>query len=161
MKTSMSDPQVWHDFWQAFLDQLARGESPPADRYPDWYFGDNPALADELGELVLAGVKTATCTLLLEFQRAAEPLPQVGERSIITRYNGQPLGIIETTSVEVLPFEQVSAEFAFAEGEGDRSYASWRAGHVRYFTRRCQELGEAFDPGMAVVCERFRLLFPR
>lgn len=53
-------------FWQAYLENLPPAEQPPAERYADWYFGDNPALADELAALVLAGVKTATCTLLLE-----------------------------------------------------------------------------------------------
>lgn len=146
-------------FWQAYLENLPPAEQPPAERYADWYFGDNPALADELAALVLAGVKTATCTLLLEMEREGTPLPQVGERAIITRFDGQPLGIIETTSVEVLPFDQVSADFAHAEGEGDRSYASWRAGHERYFGRRCQLLGLAFSPGLPVVCERFRLVY--
>lgn len=156
----MTDSPQLLGFWQAYLNSLPAGVQPPHGRYPHWYFGDNPALADELGELVRAGIKTATCTLLLEMQQAGEPLPRQGERAIVTRFDGQPLGIIETTRVEIMPFNQVSPEFAYAEGEGDRSYASWRAGHERYFTRRCQALGVAFAPDMPVVCERFRLIFP-
>ena len=35
---------------------------------PRWAFGDNPALADELLALVLAGKKTATCGALWQYE---------------------------------------------------------------------------------------------
>jgi uncharacterized protein YhfF len=56
----MNDPI--QQFWQAFVRSAAappgvRAEIvPPADG-----FGDNPALADELGQLVYDGLKTAKC----------------------------------------------------------------------------------------------------
>ena len=48
------------------------------------------------------------------------------------------LCIIETVQVDVMPFEQVSAEFAAIEGEGDGSLAYWRQAHLEYFTRECE-----------------------
>lgn len=37
-----------------------------------WQFGDSPELADELIQLVLSGIKTATCRSRASFQREYE-----------------------------------------------------------------------------------------
>ncbi len=49
-------------------------------------------------------------------------LPSVGDYSIILSSEDVPLAIIQTVKVEVLPMNEVSEEFAIAEGEGDRTY---------------------------------------
>jgi uncharacterized protein YhfF len=84
--------------------------------------------------------------------------PRVGDIEIIIDWQGEPLAVIELTEVRVLPFEEVDATFAYDEGEGDRSLATWRAGHWRYFSRECARLGREPTPTMPVVCQRFRLL---
>jgi uncharacterized protein YhfF len=53
----------------------------------------------------------------------------------------------------------VDAEFAAAEGEGDRSLAFWREAHWSYFGRVCEKLGRERSRRMPVVCERFRVVF--
>jgi uncharacterized protein YhfF len=58
----------------------------------------------------------------------------------------------------VLPFDDVTAEFAAIEGEGDGSLAYWREAHIDFFTRECQRLGRTFDLRMPVVCEQFRVV---
>jgi uncharacterized protein YhfF len=112
-------------------------------------FGDSPALADELLELVLAGRKTATCWAVSEGDKGVE----AGKRWIVKDGRGRPRAILETVEVERRRFEGIDERFAFDEGEGDRSLAYWRRAHTNYFTRR----GE-FHPGMEVYCERFRLV---
>ena len=112
-------------------------------------FGDSPALADELLELVLGAKKTATCWAASEGDKGVE----VGKRWIVKDGQGRPRAILETVEVERRRFEGVDKRFAFDEGEGDRSLAYWRRAHTDYFTRR----GE-FQPGMEVYCERFRLV---
>lgn len=57
-----------------------------------------------------------------------------------------------------LVLDEVSAEHAYSEGEGDRSLASWREIHERYW-RHHSENPRGFEPDMPVVCERFRLLY--
>ena len=52
-------------------------------------------------------------------------------------------------------------EFAAAEGEDDGSLESWRRGHWAYFGRECARIGRDPDAGMPVVCESFRVVFPR
>ncbi|KJV11014.1 ASCH domain-containing protein [Elstera litoralis] len=113
-------------------------------------FGDSPELADELLELVLRGVKTATCGALRDYGEA-EPMPQVGRRDVVLDGAGRPACVIETTEVTIQRFCDVDNAFAIAEGEGP--YEAWRSGHRAYFARN-----GGFDPEMPLVCERFRLI---
>lgn len=128
---------------------------------PSWSFGDSPALADQLLGLVLDGVKTGTSTALAELTHADEPLPVKGDLSIVLDGAGRPGALIRTTRVETVPFDAVDAEFAAAEGEDDRSLASWRVEHETYWRRVLGPLGEEFAADMPVVTERFELLYPR
>jgi uncharacterized protein YhfF len=111
-------------------------------------FGDGPALADELLELVLKGVKTATCSTEDE-PNTSTP----GERWIVLDGRGTPRCVIESLEVTYRRFGEVDATFAREEGEGDRSLAYWREAHRRYFGR----LGK-FSEDMMLMCERFRLV---
>lgn len=124
---------------------------------PTWSFGDNPELADSLLDLVLSGRKTGTSTALVEFEQGDEPLPVKGDLSIITDSAGHPRALLRTTEVQTMAFDQVSADFAAAEGEDDLSLESWRTEHEKYWRR---VLG-TFDSDMPVVTERFELLYPR
>ena len=70
---------------------------------------------------------------------------------------GRPACVIETVVVEIVPFEDVSAEFA--AGEGEASLESWRRAHWAYFGRECARLGREPTPTMPVVCERFKVVY--
>jgi uncharacterized protein YhfF len=145
-------------FWQVYLNTLPPGSSAPAT-YQAWYFGSSKDMAAELGELVRTGVKTATCSLLWEHELAGDRLPELGELSIITDWDGHPLCIIETVEVQIRAFDEVDGQFAYDEGEGDRSLASWRVDHWTYFSSICNSLGRKVSESMPLVCERFRLVF--
>jgi uncharacterized protein YhfF len=146
-------------YWQAYLDILPGDHPHRGASYTAWGFGDNPALADELGQLVVEGTKTATASLAQEYDSDTEPLPAVGDLSIILDGNGAPLCIIETTEIRIVPFGQVDPQFAYDEGEGDRSLAFWRSEHERYFGRVCERIGCTVSDDLRVVCERFRVVF--
>jgi uncharacterized protein YhfF len=122
------------------------------------WFGDTPALARELGELVARGVKRASAGLAWEWEADGDPLPQVGDVEIVVDWSGTPLAVVEVTDVRILPFGQVDDAFARDEGEGDGTLAGWRNAHGRYFGRACRRLGREPSETMPVVCRRFRLL---
>lgn len=154
------------DFWEAARGHAGLGDiavvggvSAAAGVAPAaWAFGDNPVIADELVALVLAGTKTATSSALADYQGEGSRLPEVGELSIILDGAGHPAALIRTTEVEIVAFGDVSADFAAAEGEDDRSLESWRSEHTSYFTRT---LGvPALPADFQVVTERFELLYP-
>ena len=50
------------------------------DNYTAWTFGGDP---DGLAELVLAGKKRATCSLGRVYELTGEPIPALGEYSVI------------------------------------------------------------------------------
>ena len=111
-------------------------------------FGDNPKLAEELAQLVLAGKKTATC-----WSAAEGALTHVGERIVMLDGNGRPRAVLETVELTQCRYDQVDAAFAYDEGEDDRTLESWRRAHRNYFTRRGR-----FAPDMMLYCERFRVV---
>lgn len=127
--------------------------------YEAFQFGDSAALADELGQLVLSGIKRATTGSVWSSEATGQRLPRPGDLSVVTDGAGTPLCIIETTQADVMPFDDVSAEFAAVEGEGDGSLAFWRQAHIAYFTRECQRAGRTFSGDMPVSCERFRVVY--
>lgn len=146
-------------YWQQYL-QI----EPDAIhfRLPDAVdqFADTPELADELGQLVLSGTKTATCSALWEWEAEQTALPTKGFTTLILNSAEVPICLIETTEVTVCAFEEVSAQFAYDEGEGDRSLESWRRDHWRYFSRVLPKIGKQPTPKMRLVCERFRVIHP-
>lgn len=124
---------------------------------PAWQFGATAEQADELLALVLSGSKRASASALWDFEAEDEDLPVVGALSIVLDGRGHPRALLATTAVEVVPFDQVDAEHARAEGEGDGSLAHWRAVHREFFTAHAAH-DRGFAPDMPVVLERFEVL---
>ncbi|OHD24613.1 MAG: ASCH domain-containing protein [Spirochaetes bacterium GWB1_66_5] len=152
---------------QAIREALeAYRASLPADsprRTAPWVaegFGDGPELADRLGALVLAGVKTATCSAWWEWQASGDPLPRAGLLTVVLDGRGRPLAITETTEVRILAFNQVDEQWAREEGEGDRTLAWWRQAHWSYFQRTLPRIERSPAEDMPLVCERFRRVYP-
>ena len=146
-------------YWEQFLDSLP-ADSPYRIRpFTAEPWGDSPAMADELGHLIADGTKTATCSSVWEWEFEGEAWPQVGHLTIVLNGKGDPLCIIEVTEVELKRFNEVDAQFAYEEGEGDRSLAYWRAAHQRFFGRSMQKIGRTFAEDIPLVCERFRVIY--
>jgi len=114
-----------------------------------WSFGDSPALANALLALVLAGRKTATCW----DARDGDKGTSVGYRSIVLDGGGNACAVLESVELQQCRFDDVDSDFAFDEGEGDRTLQAWRTAHRDYFVRNGH-----FAPNMLLFCERFRLV---
>jgi uncharacterized protein YhfF len=130
----------------------------PQGRVTRGEFGDSPQLSDHLLWLVRAGVKRATAALLWEFEAESEPLPAVGEIEIAVNHASRPAVVLRYTAVDIVPFNEVTGEFAAREGEGDLSLAYWRVAHWDFFSRLCVRLGRAPAADMPVVCLGFDVL---
>ena len=157
--TEVSFKEAAYYFWQEYLATLPEGKRGTLKMPEAWAFGDGAEMADELGELVTARIKTATASLLWEYESEGNPLPKPGDFSIILDGSGSPICLIETVAVEVRPFNQVEGQFAYDEGEGHRTLEFWRDAHWRFFTRTCREIGRVPSQDMPVVCERFKLIY--
>lgn len=141
--------QFWRDFCRTH--HMEKAECREA-----FQFG---ASADWLARLVDEGKKTATTSGYVFYELEEEALPEAGEFSIVLNSRDEPVAVIQTQSVEVVPFNEVPEDFALAEGEGDFQY--WREVHIKLFTESLQRCNRKFSPDMLVVCERFKKVFPK
>lgn len=140
------------ELWAAY-----RAVHPEAgDDYEAWAFGGDP---DGLAELTRTGIKTATASAGALYQMEGEPLPAPGEYSVILDGRDEAVCVIRTTRVYTVPFDQVSEEQAFREGEGDRSLEYWRRVHEDFFRKELAGAGLEFSPEMPVVCEEFEVAY--
>ncbi|MFE9207212.1 ASCH domain-containing protein [Micromonospora sp. NPDC007230] len=120
-------------------------------------------LRDKLVAAILSGAKSSTSSLVLGYECANEPLPQVGQRSAVVDSEGRRVAVIELTEVRVVRLADVDLQHALDEGEGDESVAQWRAGHEAFWQSE-EVRAELGDPGFTVdddtlvLAQRFRLL---
>jgi uncharacterized protein YhfF len=145
--------------WRAYVDAHPEAVAA-ADDWTVEYFGDSPALANELLALVLDGTKRATAALVVEFIAENEPLPRVGSHWIACDGAGAPRVVLRSTEFRLATFDQVDARFAFDEGEDDRTLATWREGHRRYWERTAAARGDTWSPEQEIVLERFTVVWP-
>lgn len=146
-------------YWQSYLATLPADSSVRDERYLAEGWGDSPRMAEELGALISDGTKTATCSALWEYEAEGEPLPEVGVKTLVHDGAGSPLCIVETIEVEVRPYDEVDARFAYEEGEGDRSLEYWREAHWRFFSRTLPKVGREPTSDMPLICERFHIIY--
>ncbi|TDL31089.1 ASCH domain-containing protein [Jeotgalibacillus sp. S-D1] len=140
--------KYWDEYWND------RDQTKPK-KVSDWQFGASP---DQLAQLVIDEVKTATCSGLIFYEIEKEPLPAIEDYSVVLSSNDKPLAIIKTVDVNIMPMNEVPEEFAIAEGEGDRTYQYWKEVHEKFFTKELNEVGLAYSEDMMLVCERFELV---
>jgi uncharacterized protein YhfF len=145
-------------YWEKFLATLSPDAAYHSKSYVAEGWGDSPAMADELGALVVQGTKTATCSALWEWEAEGNPIPEVGFVTIALDGRGEPLCILESIEVTIRNYNEVDADFARAEGEGDLSLNYWREAHKDYFSRVLPNIGKEFSEDMPLVCERFKLI---
>ncbi|GAB3846796.1 VOC family protein [Nesterenkonia populi] len=119
-------------------------------------------MREALVRVVESGEKTATTSLLAEYQVFGEALPSVGDRGVVVDSDSQPACVIEVTDVQVVPLKDVPRSHVVAEGEGFENPAEWRAAHKEFWDS--EEVREHLGPDLKisdstlVVLERFRTL---
>lgn len=128
----------------------------PTLTYEAWAFGDD---SDELAKLVYDGIKTATSSGYIFYELENEDIPQVGEYSVILDSKDEAVCIIQTTKVEIMPFNQVSEDHAYKEGERNRTLKDWKEIHETFFKHECELMNVKFSEEMLVVCEEFQVVY--
>lgn len=106
------------------------------------------ALRQKLVDAALRGDKTATAGLYEQ----NEPLPRVGDRSVLVGFDDEPVAIVETTEVRVVRAGDVDLAFAVDEGEGFETVADWRRAHESFWADR------QIDDETLIVAVRFVLV---
>ena len=159
MQMTPARPESVAAFWASFV--AATGVSgEPLEAFG---FGDSAEMADELADLMLAGTKRATVCPVAEFTVDAATggaQPQVGDHSVVLRGDGTPVAVIRTTDTRVGPLSSVDEQFAWDEGEGERTRDWWLAAHRHEFRRTFAARGWEYDDDLEVVFERFVVVWP-
>ena len=112
--------------------------------------------ANELGQLIIQGEKTAASSVYILYQLEGIPMPNVGLHTIVLDSEDNPLGIIKTTEMTIIPMNKVPPQFAL--DEGDLSYEFWYNTHKIYFENLLKYHDIKFTDDILLVCERFQLI---
>ncbi len=133
------------EFWSRFLaSEAARGIAEP-ELYGTFAVGSSAEDADTGAKLILEGRKTATSSLLGDFE---EP-PFAGALSVLLDGSKQPVAVVETLEVSERKLDELDDVFARDYGEWDRTLATLKS-----------ELGAYYGSRDALLlCERFRVIY--
>ena len=155
-----SDSAAAKTFWRTFCEQTG---ASVGTEYHARTFSDprNSTLTDEIAELARQGKKRGTAHLALDFEKNRVPQRKPGEYLIVLNVALEPLCVVRCTNIAVVPFREVTAEFAASEGEGDLSLEYWGRVHKRYFLKQLTEWDMEWDDSLEVVCESFELVWPQ
>lgn len=140
---------------KAFFDATHYDPQMPITAFQ---FGDSEKFADELGALVLAGVKTGTSSGYDLYIEADEKRPYRGQLQMVLDGRKRPLCIIQNVKVTTLAFKNITAEHAWLEGEGDRTLAYWRRAHLDFFPKYYRKLGLKFNEDTLIIFENFKVI---
>jgi len=144
------------NFWQRFLETK---KLPKDTKYFEaFHFDLTKETANSLLKLVLDGKKKATASSLEAFRKENEKLPIPGDYSIVTDFDGNPYGVIQTSAVTILPYRFMTFDICKREGE-DENLESWQKNHKKFFTEEGKLIGYKFSESMLVVFEDFELLY--
>ena len=144
---------------EALIAQLtARGITlPPGPVHADG-FGDSAELSQELLTLISSGRKRAGAGLLWAYEHDGEHISRAGDIEIVVDHLHAPVMVTRIVSSEIMPFNEVTAEYAAIEGEGDGSLKYWRWAHWNFFSRECKRIGRKPTESMPVICNVFEVL---
>lgn len=140
------------EYWKTFVSYQPEYQN---ESYTAWQFGVDPSV---LAGLVKRGIKTATTSGLSFYTEDQEPLPKVGDLSMVLDTQNNPICIIKITKVYQVPFSEVSEMHAYKEGEGDRTLSYWRTVHTDFFMKEFNSINQSFSEEEIMVCEEFECI---
>ncbi len=117
-----------------------------------WKLGTNKTESNYLFNLVKQGIKTATSYLY------DETFVETSKYSILTNWDETEEIRLETISFYTVPFNDVTKEHAWKEGEGSRTLEEWKLVHKEFFAKRLALQGKEFNEDIKIVCEEFRIV---
>ena len=96
--------------------------------------------------------------MLWAYQHDAQRIARTGDIEIVVDHLNVPVMVTRVVRSEVIEYNQVTAEYAALEGEGDGSLAYWRKAHWNFFGRECKRIGREPTETMPVICTVFEVV---
>jgi uncharacterized protein YhfF len=151
-----SESTVTLNFWNDFITNFPEYKHhsiPISD-----HFCNDKINTDICADLVLKGVKRASCGLKIMYDLKKEFFPEINELTIITNWDKQPICVVKTIDLSFRKFKDIDAEWAKYEGEGDQSLEQWKETHSDYFQKQLDDFGLVFTESVELICERFEVV---
>ena len=145
-KANHVDAELRRVLERAYPGEEARYFSPVS-------IGWAPEHADEGAVLILSGVKTLTSSAFWNYPDGK--IPFVGALSVLVDGAGRSRGIVETTRVEMMPFQAINQDLAQAYGEGERTADWWRRVMGEFYKTSASRHGAAFTDDTVLIWEWF------
>ena len=123
--------------------------------------GHSRAVADELAQLIVDGIKRAHATLEHDFTVDNEALPQPGDHLVVLDGRGRPRAIVRNGHVERRHFDEIDDAFAFEAGEGDLTLRWWLTAHRQEFAERAEREGFQVGERVLLILEYFERVWPQ
>lgn len=146
-------------FLESYLETLSASEREGFTSFSAEHFCAEEGAANTCAALVREGLKTATCSMKYWYETEGLPMPAVDHLMVVLTWSGEPTSIIRVTKVSECRFRDITAEWALAEGEGDRTLESWRRGHRAFFEKECDQIGMPFSEDMVLIQESFQVVY--
>jgi len=121
-------------------------------------FGNDPAMARLLLDLIRSRQKTGTFGLEWEFEARPQERPEPGDLYVVTDADGEPGALVRVTGTEVVPFSAIDADHLQAEGPALREPALWRRIHWDFWAPALRDLGREPAADMPILVQRFEVL---
>ena len=125
-------------YWEQYLASLPDDIERPPGYLEAFSFGFTPRDASEIADL---------------------QVPHIGDHSVVNNGSKDPVCIIRTTEVSIIPFDEMPEVYARDGGEGDRTLATWRPMYWRYIESECQRICREANKKTPLVMERFAVVY--
>ncbi|UCD60918.1 MAG: ASCH domain-containing protein [Flavobacteriaceae bacterium] len=146
---------LWGDYLDKHLE-YAFSHEPKVT-----HIGNSESEVKEALKLILSGKKRATSHSLLGLQYRKEPLPKIGDFTVLTDWKGEARCILRTVAVRLKPFFSIRESYSKIEGEGDLSLTYWKNKHWDDYTKELEAFGRVPRESMIVVGEYFEKVLER
>lgn len=96
---------IYSDFWSVFLEETNTAPTAVVSRYT--YFGQSEAETVTALEQLLSGEKTAISHCIPDYLVKKQPLPRIGDYTMVTDFYGNPCCILKAVDVLISPLPEV------------------------------------------------------
>lgn len=153
----MDEMDIYYEFWGAFLEATGT----PQDTYLNraTFFGDDWEDSCRQMEEILYGERQAVSHCVPYYLKTREPLPKVGDHTMVTDFYGNPCLIFRTRDVVIAPISEMPEEIALLEHQGDLK--TWRKKKQAEFQELALRSGFHYSKENPVLMELVEVLYPK
>lgn len=143
-------------YWNKFITETNRTSDVICSG--DINFESSDFRNDSQVALILADKKTAFFSSLASYTIDNELLPVEGELYIILDRNNHPRCVIEISSVNILPLNEITWGMAKQEGE-DSDLDEWKDRTLENLDEESVILGYKVVPNLKIVFQTFKVVY--